>query len=409
MRARNSHEMKRLIHAARARFAVGGIALLAVVVSLALLVLSASNAFGAGETGSTSAVRPWNPFEMMGITGMKCRSTYTVKEDERFWLFQSEPEITALDPDGAAKGKLKVADVIVAIDGLLITTRKAGERLAAIEPGEPVTVTVRRGGKTVTETIVPGPAPVAEKSRLKATIAPPPERIAELSKSIEELARVSENLAKQGYKLRADVLELPELPELPDMQGVPGVAELNNLQHLLDRVLPQGWLGFGLSFRGQVTTTKEGKRAEWDFEEPPKIHSIEEGGPAEDAGLKVGDVITRIDGIKIDSNRGGERFAAIEPAQKIVWTIERGGVERSIEMTAGERPEPEVLAEPEVPAVGVAPVPEDQPVQYTGKLGDAEVEVRGAPTIRVTVDEERGVIVIRSRDAVTRLRMTKKP
>jgi len=406
MRTHNSHHMNSVMHAARARFAVGGLALLAVVVSLAVLVLSASNAFGVGETGSTSAVRPWDPFEMMGITGMKCRSTYTVKEDERFWLFQSEPKITAIDPDGAAKGKLKVADVIVAIDDLLITTRKAGERLAAIEPGEPVTVTVRRGGKSITETIVPGPVPVAEKLRLKATIAPPPERIAELSESIEELARVSETLAKQGYKLRADVLEIPELP---DLQGVPGVAELNNLQHLFDRVLPEGWLGFGLSFRGQITTTKEGKRAEWDFEEPPKIHSLEEGGPAEVAGLEVGDIITRIDGIKIDSDRGGERFATIEPTQKIVWTIDRDGVERTIEMTAGERPEPEVLVVPEeAPAVGVAPVPEDQPVQYTGKLGETEVEVRGAPTIRVTVDEEKGVIVIRSRDAVTRLRMTKK-
>jgi hypothetical protein len=69
--------------------------------------------------------------------------------------FSTEPRVDAVS--GAARGVLKPGDVVVAIDGLPITTREGGRRFANPLPGEPARLTVRRGGKEIALAIVPEP------------------------------------------------------------------------------------------------------------------------------------------------------------------------------------------------------------------------------------------------------------
>lgn len=72
---------------------------------------------------------------------------------------------------------------------------------------------------------------------------------------------------------------------------------------------------------------------------PARLVSVVDGGPADRAGLRAGDVVTEVDGKAIDS--GDELRAAIdakEPNDKIRLTIERAGDERSVEVTLGQRP-----------------------------------------------------------------------
>src|SRR3954468_13895658 len=61
----------------------------------------------------------------------------------RFW---TEPRLEGIHGEGA--GRLQERDVLVAVDGLLITTDEAGQRMAAIRDGQRVRLTVRRGGAT---------------------------------------------------------------------------------------------------------------------------------------------------------------------------------------------------------------------------------------------------------------------
>ena len=69
--------------------------------------------------------------------------------------FSTEPRIQGLDRNGPAWGRLQDGDVLIAIDGILITTREGGRRLANLTPGKPVELRVRRGGKEMDVTVLP--------------------------------------------------------------------------------------------------------------------------------------------------------------------------------------------------------------------------------------------------------------
>jgi hypothetical protein len=69
--------------------------------------------------------------------------------------FSTEPRIV-LKPDGPASGKLRNGDILISIDGVLITTREGGRRLANLTPGKPVTLRIRRGDQEMDVQVVPG-------------------------------------------------------------------------------------------------------------------------------------------------------------------------------------------------------------------------------------------------------------
>jgi putative serine protease PepD len=70
-----------------------------------------------------------------------------------------------------------------------------------------------------------------------------------------------------------------------------------------------------------------------------KIGAVRSGGPASGAGLQTGDVITAIDGKAIET--GDDAVSAIDahsPGDKITLTIQRGGTQKTIDVTLGTRP-----------------------------------------------------------------------
>ena len=69
--------------------------------------------------------------------------------------FSAEPYVWDIDPKGPSAGLLKDGDRIVSVDGLLITTPMAGDRLANMKPGTPVSLRLRRGDRIVGATVIP--------------------------------------------------------------------------------------------------------------------------------------------------------------------------------------------------------------------------------------------------------------
>jgi len=69
--------------------------------------------------------------------------------------FSVEPRVTNIDPKGPSFGTLRENDVVVAIDGSLVTTAKGGYALANAKIGLPVTLRIRRGANEMAVTIVP--------------------------------------------------------------------------------------------------------------------------------------------------------------------------------------------------------------------------------------------------------------
>ncbi len=70
-----------------------------------------------------------------------------------------------------------------------------------------------------------------------------------------------------------------------------------------------------------------------------RIAQVRSGGPAKSAGLRVGDVVTAIDGHKISS--AGELQSSIDakkPGDKVTLTVKRNGTSHTVRVKLGARP-----------------------------------------------------------------------
>jgi putative serine protease PepD len=64
------------------------------------------------------------------------------------------------------------------------------------------------------------------------------------------------------------------------------------------------------------------------------------GGPAADAGIRAGDVITEVDGRQVrDPEDVAQAIEDNEPGDRVEVRVQRGGSEQTIEVTLGQRPE----------------------------------------------------------------------
>jgi serine protease Do len=77
------------------------------------------------------------------------------------------------------------------------------------------------------------------------------------------------------------------------------------------------------------------------------VSSVTPGGPADQAGIERGDVVTSINGTKLaDSNSLRNHVAALKPGSKATIAVVRGGREQTLTATLGELPSQGVDATP---------------------------------------------------------------
>ena len=207
-----------------------------------------------------------------------------VHEAEHWTQFGAEPELRDIRPDGPAAGRLREGDILVAVDGALITTREGGLKLARTQPAHAGRLTIRRDGRTQDVVIIPvaGPAPAPGSRELRAQAA----------------------AGKQG-----------------------GHGET-----------PAGFkaprrLGLGLSCYCSMRSDVRGVES-WTFHEPPEVLALQDGGPAERAGVRVGDLIERVDGVALTTPEGGRRFGTITPGQRVRLGLRRDGVRLDVTLIA---------------------------------------------------------------------------
>lgn len=71
------------------------------------------------------------------------------------------------------------------------------------------------------------------------------------------------------------------------------------------------------------------------------VTDIDSGSPAEKAGLKKGDVITAVNGTKLDARTMlGDILSAAKPGDKAAFIVDRSGANVSVTATLVERPLP---------------------------------------------------------------------
>jgi membrane-associated protease RseP (regulator of RpoE activity) len=338
--------------------------------TLALWGLATAPNATAQDTLGTARVCPAGAAVIghLGYERLNCRNcTYYVDEEQPMntrWQFNAEPVIMSVRRGGPADGKLENGDVIVAIDGALITSAEGGRHFGQLQPGEPIDLTVRRGGR-------------------------------ELSVEITSTARCQ---GTRGVAPPAPV-PIPGRVAVPRIQVVtprPPVA-----LPLLPTALPRGWFGFSIRCSDCGISIGDDREQVWHFASPPTIQNVESESPADRAGILVGDRITSIDGLDITTSEGGSSFGHILPGDTVTFGLRRNGVDRSVQIAAGMRELPSPAPTPG----GIVEVPQPDARRFSGVIGDALVEVTGGPImVRRTEDE----IVIRSGDITVRIKRTGK-
>lgn len=191
------------------------------------------------------------------------------------WTFHSEPRVD----QAAGDGELRAGDAIVMANQRPITTDAGGAAFSRLYAGRPVALTVRRGGRLTLVRVTP-----------VWTCTP---RGADRETSADS--------------------------------GSPDGG-----------LVTRGYLGLGLSTRATVEAPPGGP-AIWHFAEPPVVIGVAAGGPAERAGLRIGDSVTAVDGYPVDSDDAGRRFGAALPGETLRLEVRRGGATLRLAMTVADR------------------------------------------------------------------------
>jgi hypothetical protein len=311
----------------------------------------------------------------LGISGLRMeQGSFRKRGEEWIWSFGTEPQVITVADHGQSGDAVREGDVLVAIDGVLITTRDGGGRLGAVERAERVRLTVRRDGRERDLSIVAG-----------SQCAPRPPRAPAAPRAVRA-------------------------PPAPDANSLPPISMSN-------APLPP-WIGdayLGFSFQcsqcGMRSVSGEPERYVWDFSGPPEVTAVDDAGPARDQ-LRRGDLLIAIDGTELTTEEGGRLMGRVEPGDTIVWTVERDGRRTEARVVATWRtPRPAGPAPPGARAPSGVPAPPasppaagpSSPLRYTGRLGETLIEARG-DRLNVMIDEGTGEIIIRSGDLWVRLR-----
>lgn len=235
---------------------------------------------------------------------------------------------------------------------------------------------------------------------------------------------------------------VPAPPEAPTPAAAPEPPALE-IPEPPALVTPRGWFGFGFQCGECFVRTGPGDTAAvWEFGSLPRVYSVDLGGPAARAGIRRGDVITKIDGISILTPAGGRRFGAIRPGQTVRWTVQREGAIRNVVARAAERPDRRERAElrdlrkelgrlnelsdldelrrelatlnQQMDYRGAQEAARERVrvktlsvrrLRYAGVIGGTEVEVRGPGSVIVSETEGKDELVINTGESVVVIRL----
>ncbi len=374
----------------------------------------------------------------------------------RVW-FRQEPTVDEVDPSGPAAGLLREGDVLTSVDGILITTRSGSGTLVNPAIGETVTLGVRRGGREVeirvrAVGICPEDAPQFWETPPAPAPPAPPARPAPRSPQNAPQAPTPPTVP------RPDIA--PPSPPSPPIPPRPASVPAPPAPPMPPPPPPDIGASFGFGFEcSNCGWSKE--EGGFFFDSDPVVYSVDPDSPASRAGIQRGDRLEEVDGLELTSPEGGRRFFSIEPGEEVRLTFLRDGQKRSVVVRskerlsfqwrfalktterlhkrlqerlnesistfvkqAGQGASGEAFADRiqedinrQIEEIGhslsqIAPEPPQadsgiQNLRYAGTISNVDVEVRGLASVDVTVDEETGIIFIRTPQAT--IRLTKAP
>lgn len=333
-----------------------------------LMLLAAAGA-GVAQAGECSGGMP--AFGTLGIGEFRCvggACAVNMRSGDPYaHSFSTEPRLSDVDPDGPGSSVLEDGDVLVAIDGTLITTAEGGRKLGSLRPGQDVKLTLRRGGREIDARVQAESS--CELPRLTVTRGgeweyPQPSGYTyQTTDSTFSRAWVlPDSLGESPYFFANPTGEWSVLPDstswartlytLSDSTGLSyGIATgpytVSSGDYLMTTETGFAYgitsggarppVEFGVELRcGECGWRGSGHGATFSTAVFPVIESVEKDGPADRAGLLPGDIMYSVGGAPITSPDAGRRLGALKPGESVTLEIRRGDRIVEVEITPRE-------------------------------------------------------------------------
>ena len=233
----------------------------------------------------------------IGIGAYQCITSHGCSISADQHEFGTEPSILKIDPSGPAAGLLKDGDVLVAVDGRLITTRAGGARIAKLSAGVPITLRIRRNGQEADVRVTP----VRGCDTASLTVLSPKEDGRSVSGDVSE--------GRMGVGIHDDVMSVAKRMA----RGTSAPAALARVEFGMD--LDCGECGWQMRDGALVFRTAR----------PVVVLRVEPGGPAARAGLAGDDLILEVNRLPITDDRAARLMGTLESGQSIELTVWRRG------------------------------------------------------------------------------------
>jgi predicted metalloprotease with PDZ domain len=210
--------------------------------------------------------------------------------DGRAHVFTVEPMLRGVPANGPAGGKLRDGDIIIAVDGALITTADAGRRLASPVAGRPIHFRVRRRDAQIEVDVTP-----------VTGCEVPGISIADNAEAEARGSALARRLGERLAAARSGRIRAAAPDEIPIDFGM-----------TLD-CTDCGW-----------RVPLKGGALSWHSSEPPRVATIDPGGPAALAGLRVGDTLIEMDGAHFTGDDGSRVWNDLRPGRLVKLHVRRG-------------------------------------------------------------------------------------
>lgn len=308
-----------------------------------LVALAAMTGVVAGRAeGQESCAGKLQPRGDLGVIINADATVNSNPSAERPWRFRSPLVVARVIPGGPAEGKLRQGDKVTEVDGLLVTSSEGARRLAGLVPGESVAVRISRGSRVLDRSIV-----------TRAICPGDPDAIGSYA------PRPVMSRSSRGVPV----------PTLPDLE-------------------PEGWLGLALACSQCGWAREAGDSAPyWESSTYPVVHALAPEGPAERAGIRVGDTLVSAGGAPVTTATGGRALGATQPGRVIELTIRRDGRTHQLAVTPTVRSRSAVQGDR----------------RYAGVVAGARVEVAAPSAVPILVEEEGDGVVVRAGQATVRV------
>ncbi len=298
------------------------------------------------------------PYPSIGVERFQCRggscSVNRLQGDTYSHSFSTEPVVIQTWNRDSRGDDVMEGDVIVSVEGALITSREGGLRLGSLPIGEPAELEVRRHGQMIDLEVVP-----EASCDLPHLFVSSETSVALLASQYASAARQQGVLNQQLTSTRIQATQA---------EGVNRAALLGNyLTTLSNRTELTPPVEFGIELScgdcawtrsgvawgravvvGQVPratgtseTSPERHRTTMRFvtDEFPVIRAVERDGPADVAGVQIGDVILTVAGMPITSREAGVLLGEIEAGNPVTMELRRGNQIVSIDIVPREATE----------------------------------------------------------------------